>query len=125
VKAWEYALRFMFGGLVTVAAGLVAKGTGATIGGIFLAFPAILPASLTLVTKHDGPDKAAEDARGALIAATSLLAPPRCSRPPETSAVGEPRARDARLVRSISRRVLPARPRLASHVRPGLPPVGE
>jgi hypothetical protein len=48
-KWYEYALRFAFGGSITVAAGLVAKKWGPGVGGLFLAFPAIFPASATLV----------------------------------------------------------------------------
>ncbi len=49
----EYALRFVLGGLVTVAAGLIAKKYGAGVGGLFLAFPAIFPAGATLIEKHE------------------------------------------------------------------------
>jgi hypothetical protein len=42
-------------GAITAAAGLIAGLYGPTIGGLFLAFPSILPASLTLVA-HDFPD---------------------------------------------------------------------
>jgi len=52
VRWSELALRFLFGGLVTVLAGLIAKAFGPIVGGLFLAFPAILPASITLVEKH-------------------------------------------------------------------------
>ena len=42
------------------------------IAGLFLAFPAILPASLTLVKQHDGRARAADDADGARLGAISL-----------------------------------------------------
>ncbi len=51
-KWYEYLVRFVFGGLVTVAAGLVAKKYGLVVGGLFLAFPSIFPASITLVQSH-------------------------------------------------------------------------
>lgn len=51
-KWYEYAVRFLFGGLITVAAGIIAKKFGPAIGGLFLAFPAILPATATLMEKH-------------------------------------------------------------------------
>ena len=51
-KWHEYALRFLFGGLVTAITGIVAKEFGPSIGGLFLAFPAIFPASATLIEKH-------------------------------------------------------------------------
>ena len=50
---WEYAIRFAFGGLTTVLAGLVANYFGPAIGGLFLAFPAIFCASATLVERHE------------------------------------------------------------------------
>lgn len=53
----EYAVRFVFGGLVTVIAGLLAKKFGPVFGGLFLAFPAIFPASATLVEKHEQKKK--------------------------------------------------------------------
>lgn len=48
----EYLSRFLFGGLVTVLATLIADHYGPVIGGLFLAFPGILPPSLTLTEKH-------------------------------------------------------------------------
>jgi hypothetical protein len=72
-KPWEHVVRFLFGGLVTAGAGLIAHRWGPTIGGLFLAFPAILPASLTLVKRHDGRSKAVDDARGARIGALALV----------------------------------------------------
>ena len=74
VKPWEYAVRFAFGGVVTVITGLLAKHLGPVVAGMFLAFPAILPASLTLVKQHEGRKKAADDARGARVGAVGLVA---------------------------------------------------
>ena len=74
VKWWEYALRFAFGGAITVLTGLLSKLSGPAVAGMFLAFPAILPASLTLVKQHDGRKKAADDARGARPGAVGLVA---------------------------------------------------
>lgn len=51
-RAREYLLRFAFGGAATVLAGLVGKYFGAGWGGLFLAFPAIFPASATLMAAH-------------------------------------------------------------------------
>src|SRR5260370_37000637 len=56
-KWYEYALRFAFGRSITVAAGLIAKKWGPGVGGLFLAFPAISPASATLVEKHEKQKK--------------------------------------------------------------------
>ena len=52
-KWYEYLLRFLFGGAITALAGIIAKRFGPEIGGLFLAFPAILPASATLIEKHE------------------------------------------------------------------------
>ncbi len=73
-KPWEYALRFAFGGAVTAAAGVVAHFYGPLVGGLFLAFPAILPASLTLMKNHAGRGAAVDDARGAFIGCAGLVA---------------------------------------------------
>lgn len=39
----DFALRFVLGGTITAAAGVIAKLYGPVIGGLFLAFPAIFP----------------------------------------------------------------------------------
>ncbi len=49
---YEYLARSVLGGTMTVAAGLIAARFGLLIGGLFLAFPAIFPASATLIEKH-------------------------------------------------------------------------
>jgi hypothetical protein len=86
-KLYEYIVRFVFGGAVTVLAGLVAKKYGPVLGGLFLAFPAIFPASATLVEKHErekkkkagiaktirGRQAAALDAYGAALGAVGLF----------------------------------------------------
>ncbi len=50
---YEYAARFLFGGLITAVAGIIAKHFGPAVGGLFLAFPAVFPASATLIEKHE------------------------------------------------------------------------
>jgi len=64
-KWYEYALRFLFGGTVTVITGLVAKKYGPGIGGLFLAFPAIFPATATLIEKHERQQKERAGLHGA------------------------------------------------------------
>ena len=54
----DYVLRFILGGGVTASAGVIAKIYGPVIGGLFLAFPAIFPASATLIEKHEIKKKA-------------------------------------------------------------------
>lgn len=72
VAAWEYALRFAAGGAITAVTGLIAERWGPAVGGLFLAFPAILPASLTLVRQHDGRWRALDDARGSRVGVIAL-----------------------------------------------------
>ncbi|HEY3804865.1 MAG TPA: hypothetical protein VGL61_19770 [Kofleriaceae bacterium] len=72
IRPWEYALRFAFGGALSVAVALVTKRWGVATGGLYLAFPSILPASLTLAKRHDGRKCAAEDARGARLGAIGM-----------------------------------------------------
>lgn len=52
-KPHEYLVRFVFGGTATVLAGLVAGHFGPGAGGLFLAFPAIFPATATLIEAHE------------------------------------------------------------------------
>ncbi len=87
-KWWEYLLRFVLGGLVTAVAGVIAQKLGPTLGGLFLAFPAILAASVTLVEKHErerkeqkglggkyrGRHAAGADAAGAAMGSVGLIA---------------------------------------------------
>ena len=70
----EYALRFAFGGIVTAAVGIVGVAFGPIVAGLFLAFPAILPASATLIERHDGKRNAGGAALGAAAGAVGLLA---------------------------------------------------
>ncbi len=83
----EFALRFLFGGAVTMTTGLLSKHYGPVFGGLFLAFPAIFPASATLVEKHEkqkkreagifftirGREAAALDSRGAAMGSIGLM----------------------------------------------------
>lgn len=85
-KWYEYLVRFAFGGAITVIAGILAKHFGPVFGGLFLAFPAIFPASATLVAKHEtqkknnagiatssrGRQAAALDAAGAALGSVGL-----------------------------------------------------
>ena len=85
---YEYAIRFVLGGAMTVIAGLIADHFGSVVGGLFLAFPAIFPASATLVEKHvrlnkekkglsgarRGKQAAALDAVGATLGSFGLSA---------------------------------------------------
>jgi len=74
------------GGIITIFAGMIAERWGPGIGGLFLAFPAIFPASATLIEKHErqkkttkglhgqerGTDAAALDALGTAMGSIGL-----------------------------------------------------
>jgi hypothetical protein len=84
---YEYVLRFVLGGLATALAGAVANLFGPEAGGLFLAFPAVLCASATLIEKHErerkqklglagyrrGTEAAALDAAGAGLGSIGLV----------------------------------------------------
>jgi len=85
---YEFVIRFVFGGAITAVTGLIGKKFGPGVGGLFLAFPAVLPAALTLVEKHTrekkeqlgmsgkirGRNAAALDAAGASRGSVGLVA---------------------------------------------------
>jgi hypothetical protein len=67
-------IRFVFGFVVSVSVGLITLVAGDRVGGLFLAFPGILPASLTLIARKDGEHKAQVDAAGAILGGFGLSA---------------------------------------------------
>jgi hypothetical protein len=85
---YEYLVRFALGGVATVLTGLISSRYGASVGGLFLALPAIFCASATLIEKHEirrkreagligrrrGQEAAALDAAGAALGALGMLA---------------------------------------------------
>jgi Protein of unknown function (DUF3147) len=68
----DLGYRFLAGAVTSIVAGLVTLAFGPRAGGIFLAFPAILAASLTLIEEQDDSAEAREDARGAVIGGCAL-----------------------------------------------------
>jgi Protein of unknown function (DUF3147) len=70
----EYVVRFVVGGLVTAAAGIIAKDFGPVIGGLFLAFPAIFPAGATLIEKHETEKREKEGLQGTQRATEAVSA---------------------------------------------------
>ena len=73
-KPADYLMRFAFGAAISLAAGVIGMKFGPVVGGIFLGFPAILPASLTLIEKKEGRQEAAIDSEGAVLGAIALVA---------------------------------------------------
>jgi hypothetical protein len=70
----EVAIRFVFGAAASLLAGCTTLIFGPRVGGLFLAFPAILAASLTLIEKKEGNRAAVHDIKGAVLGAVGLAA---------------------------------------------------
>jgi hypothetical protein len=70
----DYAIRFAFGGTISVVAALIGAVLKEPIGGIFTAFPAIMLASLTLIDKAEDREHASYDAVGAALGAVGFIA---------------------------------------------------
>jgi hypothetical protein len=81
---YEYLVRFALGGAATVFTGLISSCCGASIGGLFLALPAIFCASATMIEKHEirrkreagleGRRRGQQAAAGAALGAFGMLA---------------------------------------------------
>src|SRR5205823_8191537 len=70
----DYAVRFLFGAGIALVAGLIGMKFGPVVGGVLLGFPAILPASLTLIEKKEGKEQASIDSLGAILGALAMVA---------------------------------------------------
>jgi hypothetical protein len=74
LRPHELAIRFAFGAVISLVAGVVALVFGPKAGGLFLAFPAILPATLTLIEKKEGIREAVHNVEGAVFGALGMIA---------------------------------------------------
>ncbi len=72
VPSRELLYRFLAGALTSIVSGVLTLLFGPRVGGIFLAFPAILAASLTLIAQEEDSADAREDARGAVVGGAAL-----------------------------------------------------
>ena len=70
----DYLVRFGFGFVISAVAAIAGSVFGAKVGGVLLGFPAILPASLTLIERKDGRRQAMTDATGAILGSLALIA---------------------------------------------------
>ena len=70
----ELLIRFVFGGGIALVSAIAGSVLGPRFGGLFLAFPAVLPATLTLIEKQEGTTKAWADASGGVLGAIGLAA---------------------------------------------------
>ena len=73
-KPSDYLTRFAFGAGISLVAGVIGMAFGGVVGGVLLGFPAILPASLTLIEKKEGKEEASVDSIGAIIGAVAMVA---------------------------------------------------
>ena len=87
-RLYEYLIRFALGGAATAFTGWISSRCGASIGGLFLALPAIFCASATLIEKHEirrkreagldgrrrGEEAAALESAGAVLGAFGMVA---------------------------------------------------
>src|SRR5205823_32525 len=73
IKPGELLIRFAFGAAISIVAGVVTLVWNAKAGGMFLAFPAILPATLTLIEKKESKREAAENDEGALLGSVAMF----------------------------------------------------
>lgn len=74
VSPRELAIRFAFGAGISVVSGSSGIVLGSIVGGMLLAFPAIAPATLTLIEKKDGNTAAVHDVGGAVFGGIGLVA---------------------------------------------------
>lgn len=72
VPARHLIIRFVAGAVTSIVSGVLTLAFGARVGGMFLAFPVILAASLTLIEEQEDSAEAREDARGASIGGIAL-----------------------------------------------------
>jgi Protein of unknown function (DUF3147) len=68
------ALRFAFGATMGLVSGVITLLAGPGVGGVFLASPSTLLASLTLVAKEEGLHSARDECRGATCGAVGMVA---------------------------------------------------
>jgi len=71
----DLALRFAFGAGISIIAGLAGLLVSSRFGGMFLAFPAILPATLTLLEKTQKNEAGSAALRSVLTAPAAAVGP--------------------------------------------------
>ena len=73
IRMKDYLIRFALGAAVSIVAGILSKTISVRFGGAFLAFPSILPASLTLIQEKEGTRRADRNAIGAVLGSVGLV----------------------------------------------------
>jgi hypothetical protein len=73
IRPGELAVRFAFGAAVSIVAGLIGVAAGQRAGGVMLAAPAVLPATLTIIERQEGRGPAVTEAEGSVPGAVALI----------------------------------------------------
>jgi hypothetical protein len=73
IRPGALALRFAFGAAISVAAGLVGVFAGQQAGGVMLAAPAVLSATLTMIERQEGHPPAVTEVQGSVAGAVALI----------------------------------------------------
>jgi hypothetical protein len=73
IRPGDYLIRFALGAAVSIVAGILSKTISTRFGGAFLAYPSILPASLTLIQEKEGTRRADRNAIGAVPGSAGLV----------------------------------------------------
>src|SRR5215218_9433854 len=74
LRSRDLVVRFVFGAITSAVAGSLSILFSPIVGGVFLAFPAILAASLTLIAEEEDTTETREDGRGAVVGALGMAA---------------------------------------------------
>lgn len=73
IRPGELVLRFAFGAAISVMSGLIGVVAGKFAGGVLLAAPAVLPATLTIIEKQEGRRPAVTEMKGSVPGAIALI----------------------------------------------------
>ena len=73
IRPGALAMRFAFGAAISVVAGLVSVVAGQRVGGVMLAAPAVLPATLTIIERQEGRGPAVTEVQGSVPGAVALI----------------------------------------------------
>lgn len=72
IRPGALVVRFAFGAALSVVAGLIGIAAGQRAGGVMLAAPALLPATLTMIEKEEGRGPAVTEVKGAVPGTLAL-----------------------------------------------------
>lgn len=73
IRLRDYLIRFALGAAISIGVGILGMTVSVRFAGAFLAFPSILPASLTLIQEKEGARRADRNAIGAVLGSAGLV----------------------------------------------------